>query len=160
MGYSQYGQHLHFVEPVFSFEDEMMDHVDTAQPSELIGYVHLVLNDRALQVRITQSIFGSIGSSLVILLLGIAGTLLLTKRISRPINDLIKATEAVANGQNIEKINIGSNKELKLLANSFNTMVAQLNKKSSKEIDPQKGHPLMTNYFLIFIVQINDKYCD
>lgn len=130
IGYSQRGKYLHFLAPVLSADDKSMESVDTAHQQELLGYVYLVLNDRNLQRRVKESIFESLVYSLVILLVGIGATLLLTRRISRPINDLIKATGAVAEGQTIAKINIATSKELILLADSFNRMVIQLDKKN------------------------------
>ena len=138
-GYSQNGQYLHFMAPVTSIEDTSMESVDADSQYELLGYVHLVLNDRNLQLRVNSSIYDSLISSLVILLVGIGATLFLTKRISRPIDDLIEATSAVANGQTIAKINVESSKELMLLADSFNMMVRQLDKKSREVEEYQQN---------------------
>lgn len=132
VGYSVRGKYLYFMAPVINADDQSMGSVDTDYQPELLGYVHLILNDRNLQLRVKKSIFESLVYSLVVLLVGIGATLLLTRRISRPINDLIKATGAVADGQTIAKINVGASKELMLLADSFNRMVFQLDKKNQE----------------------------
>jgi len=139
IGYSQHGQYLHFMAAVTSAEDKSMESVDTGYQQELLGYVHLVLNDRDLQLRVKSSIFESLVSSLVILLVGIGITLLVTKRITRPIHDLIKATGAVADGQHIAKVNVATSKELMLLADSFNRMVVQLDKKNQEVQEYQQN---------------------
>ncbi len=137
MGYSQQGLYQHFVAPIITITDESLDSVDAENETELLGYVHLVLNDQALQRRIKNSILESLLFSLVILLVGVGATFWLTKRMSRPINDLIKATGAVAKGQTIEKVNVGKITELMLLADSFNSMVLQLDKKN-REVQTQQ----------------------
>ncbi|MDH5433388.1 MAG: response regulator [Gammaproteobacteria bacterium] len=139
IGYSQIGHYMHFVSPIFNEAHQLVGATNTDFRPELLGYVHLVLNDTNLRAKIKQSVYKSIGSSLIILLIGISSTLLLTRRISRPIHDLISATKAVASGKQIEKVIAPNNKELMLLARSFNSMVSQLRKKNREVEDHQQN---------------------
>ena len=139
VGYTQSGQYRHFVAAVVSVDNDLMGSIDTEHQTELLGYVHLVLNDRALQIRINKSIWESLILSFIVLLIGIGITWFLTKRMSRPIYALIKATESVANDHKIEQVEAGNIEELMLLANSFNAMVAQLDKKNKEVQEYQQN---------------------
>ena len=73
-----------------------------------------------------------IGWGIVIAILAIFGSYISTKRISRPINNLIDAAEKIRNGHKVDKLPLDSVTEFKELSEAFNEM-AEVLSKISKE---------------------------
>ena len=67
-----------------------------------------------------------IGWGLVIAILAIFGAYITTKRISRPLNNLIDAADKIRNGHNVEKLPLDSVTEFRELSDAFNEMADNL----------------------------------
>ena len=73
-----------------------------------------------------------IGWGIVIAILAIFGAYITTKRISRPINNLIDAAEKIRNGHNVDKLPLDSVTEFRELSEAFNEMTENLSKVSKE----------------------------
>ena len=69
---------------------------------------------------------------ILIAILAISGAYITTKRISRPINNLIDAAEKIRNGHHVEKLPLDSVTEFKELSEAFNEMAEVLSKVSKE----------------------------
>ena len=133
-GYTRRSGYLQFITPVVSQSSDKNGALSEEHQEEKLGYIYLVLNDKELTKQIHKSVISSLIIAALIIVMGTGLTLLLTKRISRPINELINATQKVSQGQLNEEVQIKSGGELTLLAGSFNVMVDKLNV-SRKKLD-------------------------
>ena len=75
---------------------------------------------------IRKTMMASTGIALVVIFLGILLTSALADRISRPIRLLTQAAEKVGGGDYSQRINVKSNDEVGLLADTFDAMLGQL----------------------------------
>ncbi len=75
---------------------------------------------------IKKTMMASTGIALVVIFLGILLTSALADRISRPIRLLTQAAEKVGGGDYSQRINVKSNDEVGLLADTFDAMLGQL----------------------------------
>jgi two-component system osmolarity sensor histidine kinase EnvZ len=73
-----------------------------------------------------------IGWGIVIAILAISGAYITTKRISRPINNLIDAADKIRNGHNVSKLPLDSVTEFRKLSEAFNEMAEVLSKVSKE----------------------------
>jgi len=73
-----------------------------------------------------------IGWGMVIAILAISGAYITTKRISRPINNLIDAADKIRNGHNVKKLPLDSVTEFRELSEAFNEMAEVLSKVSKE----------------------------
>ena len=73
-----------------------------------------------------------VGWGILIAILAISGAYITTKRISRPINNLINAAEKIRNGHHVEKLPLDSVTEFKELSEAFNEMADVLSKVSKE----------------------------
>ena len=73
-----------------------------------------------------------IGWGILIAILAIFGAYITTKRISRPIDNLIDAAEKIRNGHNVEKLPLDSVTEFRELSEAFNEMTEALSKVSKE----------------------------
>ena len=91
--------------------------------------------------------YGAIGTAIVALLLGV----LLSRTITRPIHELIQATQAVAEGRLGSQVSVHSRDELGELAASFNKMSADLARSTEarKQMTADIAHELRTPLSLI-----------
>jgi len=93
---------------------------------EVIGYVQLGLSQAGLRQRMIGFMLYAALSAGVCALLGVVATIFLTRRITSPVQSLVIATHAVAEGRLDHAITVRSNDELQELATSFSAMLAQL----------------------------------
>ena len=73
-----------------------------------------------------------IGWGILIAILAITGAYISTKRISRPINNLIDAAEKIRKGHNVDKLPLDSVTEFRELSEAFNEMTENLSKVSKE----------------------------
>jgi two-component system, OmpR family, osmolarity sensor histidine kinase EnvZ len=87
-----------------------------------------------------------IGWGMVIAILAISGAYITTKRISRPINNLIEAADKIRNGHSVEKIPLDSVTEFRELSEAFNEMAEVLSKvgKERKFLLASVSHDIRT----------------
>ena len=128
------GRYISFVVPVMSMAESELDIFAQDNEPEHLGYVHLLLNTDQFQQQATDAVFMVLWLTLMIVSVAIFCTLLLTRRITRPVNQLVEATQKIADGHLNEKVKISSKGELQHLAGNFNHMVEQLSA-SKREIE-------------------------
>ena len=87
-----------------------------------------------------------IGWGIVIAILAILGAYITTKRISRPINNLIDAADKIRNGHNVKKLPLDSVTEFRELNEAFNEMTENLSKvnKERKFLLASVSHDIRT----------------
>lgn len=103
----------------------------SSEPSALtddsvIGYVQLGLSQETLQRDLRRFLMGSGLVLAVVMIAAVGSTLVLTKSLTKPIRDLVHATEDVAQGRLDVEITTSAPREIRVLADSFNKMVGQL----------------------------------
>ncbi len=96
------------------------------QPQELIGHIYYGMSLHSFYLTLVQSAQSAVLLSICILSIGITLTLILTRRITRPIARLAEHTHQIALGQLDEHIHITSSKEINELTCAFNYMIDQL----------------------------------
>jgi two-component system, sensor histidine kinase and response regulator len=99
---------------------------DRGSNEELIGYVLLVLNQERLQREARQFLVSTGLFTSLLVLLGIGLTVLLTRRIASPIQELVRVTHDIAEGHFERDLTISGEAELADLATAFNLMLYRL----------------------------------
>ncbi len=100
------------------FKDDQSSSVEPA----VIGYVRLGLTQEGLQKRIRQMLFSLAIFTSVLVLLGIAFTFFLTRKITSPLKRLREATQEIAEGKFDTPFKIRTSDEISDLAGSFDHM--------------------------------------
>ncbi|MEN8176992.1 MAG: response regulator [Pseudomonadota bacterium] len=137
--FSEDGRHIQFLVPVMSTQDIELDSFPTEEEAkplkqELLGYVRLVFNTEQIQQQAMKAISSAIWMATLIVGVAIVLTFLLTRRITRPVDQLAQATQKIAEGHLDERVAVTAGGELSHLADNFNRMVKQLSL-SRKEIE-------------------------
>ncbi len=97
-----------------------------ANQQRVIGYVQLGLTLEQLRMNIRRFLFATLLFTSLSVLLGIAFTLIITKRITSPIKKLKTATQDIAEGRLDHQIEITGSDEISDLSASFNHMLGRL----------------------------------
>jgi len=100
------------------FKDDQSSSVEPV----VIGYVRLGLTHEGLQKRIRQMLFSLAIFTSVLVLLGIAFTFFLTRKITSPLKRLREATQDIAEGKFDTPFKIRTSDEISDLAGSFDHM--------------------------------------
>lgn len=107
--------------------------VDFAVPltfrATAIGALYLGFSQRSIEAAIAEARLQTIGISLVIALVGVAGASLLAAGMARPIRRLVAATQDVTEGRFDVSLAVRSEDEIGLLTHSFNRMTQSLREK-------------------------------
>ncbi|TVL98386.1 MAG: hypothetical protein CV087_21305 [Candidatus Brocadia sp. WS118] len=93
---------------------------------KIIGYVQLGLTQEGLRKRVRQIIASTAYVTGICVLVGVAVTLFLTKRIASPIRELNIVTQKISEGILEQSIKITSRDEISDLAQAFNHMLERL----------------------------------
>lgn len=104
-----------------AFEDNMR-----GTHKKIIGYMQLGLTQSGLHKRVHRIIVSTMVFTFVCVIVGVAVTIFLTKRITSPIRELNVATWKISLGILGQRIDIKSHDEISELAKSFNYMLEQL----------------------------------
>ena len=105
--------------------------------SEGIKLLDLLLNETKLEIEeyvslnktvIKHSTITILSLGLLVALIILIGGWLLIKSITKPITELVSATNSISQGERTAKIDITSDNEFRVLAESFNNMVYALDK--------------------------------
>jgi len=153
--FSEDGRYIQFFVPVMSTRDSGLDAfvaesdtdsniffdaaTETADNNEInvvsekIGYVRLIYNTKQMNLQASNAVVASILMTALIVFIAVVLTLLLARQITRPVNQLLAATQKISSGQLDDYVEVNSVGELSILADNFNRMVKQL-KLSRKEI--------------------------
>ena len=96
--------------------------------SEVIGYVQLGLSQTGMRQRMNDLLMDAVGFTAIFLLIGIAVTVYMTRRIVSPIRELVEATQAISEDKLDHKIHVRTNDEINDLATAFDRMLQRLRK--------------------------------
>jgi len=110
------------VDPARMFEEV----VDSQDKSTGLGYIQIGLSEEALQKQIMATLQNTAFYTALLILFGVAVTFWMTRRITSPIQKLVNATRAVADGRFAQRIDIDSNDEIQELATAYNKMLVRL----------------------------------
>lgn len=124
--FSRHGRLIKFFVPVMSSTNSELESVTTEAKPELLGYVLLVLNTDQMLQQTKEAVITALWLAALIVGVAVILTLLLTRRITRPVNQLVKATQEIAEGNLDKEVEVSSGGELGDLAANFNHMVQQL----------------------------------
>ncbi len=107
---------------------------------EVIGYVQLGLSQELMRQRLRALLMHAAASAAICVLFGVTATILLTRKITAPINRLVEATRAVAEGRLDHTIHVDTRDELRDLGTSFSAMLGKL--RQSREQVETSQHDL------------------
>ena len=93
---------------------------------EMIGLVRFVVSEKNLQHEAKNSIAIITLISALVALVGVIMSLLISRRITAPLATLVTATQGVGRGKFDQKIDLKSDDEMGVLADSFNSMLEKL----------------------------------
>jgi len=110
------------VDPTLMFQEV----VDSQDKSAGLGYVQIGLSEEGVQKKIMETLRSTAFYTVFLILLGVAITFWMTRRITSPIHKLVEATRAVADGRFEHRIDIHSNDEIQELATAYNKMLLRL----------------------------------
>ena len=120
------GRYIQFIEPVRSGGGLSGD----SRPG---SYVRLILNRDQIRQQVIDAVLASAWMIVLILIVAVSLTLMLTRRITRPVNQLAAATQKITSGRLDELDAVATSGELAYLAENFNRMLEKLNQ-SKKEV--------------------------
>jgi serine phosphatase RsbU (regulator of sigma subunit) len=135
-----YGAYTHKASPAAKngealYENARSYHLDVPVKSldRTVGYVHLTYSKNDLKASIRRALTISIIGSLAALAVGTMLSLVLFRRISKPMERLIEGVNKLGEGNLETKINLTTKNEFRVLAESFNEMADRI-AKAQKEI--------------------------
>ena len=135
------GDTIQFVQPIVSHASRLdsLDREPAGKP-ELIGYVNLVLSKKPMNNQINAAI-----AAITLVATGIAGgailgTMILTRRITKPVAALAGAIDQATKGDLSTRVETtSSTRELSMLAESFNLMMSRLRRSEAEVREYQEG---------------------
>lgn len=135
--FSKNGRYIEFITAVKSARQNTLDMLsanEEAAPAadETIGYLRMILNTDHINAQVMQAVKSTLLTTTLIILVALLLTWWLTRRITGPVIELVKATQAVAGGKLDEDVAVASGGELHHLATNFNQMVNRLRASRSK----------------------------
>jgi signal transduction histidine kinase/DNA-binding response OmpR family regulator/HPt (histidine-containing phosphotransfer) domain-containing protein len=106
-----------------------------AAAEELIGYVCLGLSQERMQAERREFLVSTVLFTSVLALFGSGLTVLMTRRIASPIQELVRVTHDIAEGRIEFDLDITTDGEIGDLANAFNLMLARLREDLEKQVE-------------------------
>ena len=135
--FSADGRYVQFIAPVVRSRDVGMDRTPpghkAAVADQPAGYVRLILDKEPMSRQLKETVITSIGVIVLILIVAVSLTLLMTRRITRPVDQLAAATQKISDGHLDGKVEVNTSGELAYLAENFNRMLDKLSL-SQKEV--------------------------
>ncbi|UCB56075.1 MAG: EAL domain-containing protein [Thiotrichales bacterium] len=127
--FSSDGRYVQFVAPISSH--------DSAGSDQPAGYVRLILNKVQMSQQVKDAVKTSLWLFTLVLLVAVLLTLVLTRRITRPVNQLAAATRDITRERfdQLDGVNPGS--ELAFLTENFMRLLEKLDQ-SQKQLDQQQ----------------------
>jgi signal transduction histidine kinase/CheY-like chemotaxis protein len=107
-------------------EDLWLDGGGAEPQASTIGFLRLAISDRSLRHDLAAYLRSTVLFTAVIVLVGIAVTIGVTRRIAAPIHRLVGITRGIAKGDFDQHIEIASRDEIGELADAFGTMLGRL----------------------------------
>jgi signal transduction histidine kinase/CheY-like chemotaxis protein/HPt (histidine-containing phosphotransfer) domain-containing protein len=93
---------------------------------EVLGYVQIGLSERRMESQIERFVLATAGFGGVLGLGGVLVTLVLTRRIARPLRDLAGASREIAGGHFDRRVEVRTRDEVAELGEAFNAMAERL----------------------------------
>ena len=107
--------------------DELFPDFEADQgEEELIGYVSLGLNQKRMRSEAREFLVSTALFTSLLALLGTGLTVLMTRRIASPIQELVRVTHDIAEGHFERDVKVSSDGEIGDLSNAFNLMLERL----------------------------------
>ncbi len=103
-----------------------------------IGHVHLRYSKIDLQLSTQRAITITLFCGAIAFSLGIVLALLLFRRISRPIDDLVRGAERIGSGDLDTRVTVHTRNEFGVLANSINEMAASISKAQTELVTKER----------------------
>ncbi|MBU1231960.1 MAG: response regulator [Proteobacteria bacterium] len=121
------GSNIQFLWPITSHTSALdsLD-LDDTKKAELVGYVNLVLSKEAMRQEINSAIWSIILVTTIIAMLASLLTISVTRRITTPLDRLVRAIQQITKGDLTGRIEVSGTRELTILAESFNFMLSRL----------------------------------
>ncbi len=132
---------LEIVKPVIAAAgggDLIMGMTAAARP-ELVGYVRLILSHQRLRTQLRSAWLVTAGLTFTVVLIGIMLTVVMTRRITLPVRELMRATREIAEGRLDQHVSVRTRDEVHSLAESFNRMTEQLRRYRDQVEDYQRN---------------------
>ncbi|MCP4348461.1 MAG: PAS domain S-box protein [Desulfobacterales bacterium] len=95
----------------------------------IIGFVNITINKEILKSRINNLLLKNTLIGAIFLLVGSGITFILAKRITKPLNRLIRGVETLGSGGIVKKMPVETRDEIGKLAQAFNNMSESLRKR-------------------------------
>ena len=122
------------VDPTLMFQEI----VDAQDRSARLGYVQIGLSEEGVRKKIMETLLSTVYYTALLILLGVAVTFWMTRRITSPIQQLVEATRAVADGRFEHRIDIRSNDEIQELATAYSKMLLRLSEYREEVLSNQR----------------------
>lgn len=104
---------------------------------EVVGFVHTSFSKASLDHSIKQAVRNTSYMALAAFALGIILALLLFRRISRPMDEMMRGVNALADGDLDARIDVDTNNEFQVLARSFNEMASRLMEAQQERVEKE-----------------------
>jgi signal transduction histidine kinase/CheY-like chemotaxis protein len=139
-GQGQFLSFLAVVRGASAVDPALMFHevIESQDKSDGLGYVQIGLSEEALQKQIMETLLSTVFYTVLLILLGVVITFWMTRRITSPIQQLVDATRAVADGRFEHRIDIHSNDEIQELATAYNKMLVRLSEYREEVLSHQR----------------------
>ena len=125
--------------PVSAADPLFLESNAAAAPAAVIGYIQLGLSQERLQKNLQQFVLITGGVIGVVLVVGLAMSLILTRSITKPILALVEAAGHIAEGRLDVDVAAGTHDEVDRLADAFNRMTSRLRISQAQVQDYQHG---------------------
>lgn len=109
--------------------------------TEVIGAISIGLPTRALNAKITASVEQAFIIGIIATVIGLVLALMVSRSITGPLRQMIRATQRVSEGDLTQRVNIHTTDEIAVLGEDFNKMTAQLEQtlhRMEEEIEERK----------------------
>ncbi|UCE59809.1 MAG: response regulator [Phycisphaerales bacterium] len=94
--------------------------------ADAIGFVCLIYSFKQVDAELTIRVLSSVGIACVVIAIGIGLTIVMMRKLLRPVQDLVTTTSIIAEGNLAERTSSHAVGEIGVLARSFNNMADRL----------------------------------
>ncbi len=141
---SDHRPYIDILVPVVSIADNDPTPLDIelehgGQPETVIGYVELGISQDDMRNTIGQFLIDTTLVTSLVALIGIALTVYMAKRITRPLKALVDATEAISEGNFDHWLEIRTRDEIGEVSDRFNSMVQRLRAYQDEVLEYQRN---------------------
>jgi signal transduction histidine kinase/DNA-binding response OmpR family regulator len=104
----------------------------------VIGHVYFALSSERTVKQTQAFLLGTVVSAVFVLGLGVVATVLITRRVTTPINTLVQASHDIAAGNLEQGVTLSTHDEMQELADAFNHMTGQLRRQRDQLLAQQQ----------------------